>query len=67
MIRVDGEEIIHLISAKQASVNAADIFDKPISGRQKAALARLKATPDAAIDFSDIPPLTTESSIVRVR
>jgi uncharacterized protein (DUF4415 family) len=46
--------------AKQVSMNAADIFDKPISKRQKAMLARLKATPDAAIDFSDIPPLTIE-------
>jgi hypothetical protein len=41
-------------------MKAADIFDKSINRRQKALLARLKETPNAAIDFSDIPPLSVE-------
>ncbi len=32
----------------------------PLTSRQQAELAALKALPDSAIDYSDIPPLTDE-------
>ena len=41
-------------------MKAEDIFNKPLSERQKTALRRLKEKPDSEIDFSDIPPLTEE-------
>jgi uncharacterized protein (DUF4415 family) len=47
---------------KLISVSAASIFTKPVSKRQKAALARMAerqaAGDDSEIDYSDIPPLT---------
>lgn len=46
--------------AKLVSVKAEDIFNRPLTRKQKEALARLKDKPDSEIDFSDIPPLTEE-------
>ena len=43
---------------KLVSVNAEDIFNKPLTKKQQAALRRLQDLPDSAIDYSDIPPLT---------
>ncbi len=44
------------------SVSAESIFNKPVSKRQKAALARVAkrqaAKDDSGIDYSDIPALT---------
>ncbi len=44
--------------AKLVRVKAADIFNKSLSKRQMALIARLKEMPDAEIDYSDIPQLT---------
>ena len=41
-------------------MKAEDIFNKPLSRKQKAMLSRLKEMPDSEIDFSDIPELTEE-------
>jgi uncharacterized protein (DUF4415 family) len=43
---------------KLVSVRAEDIFNKPLTRKQKAQLERLKKMPDSEIDYSDIPPLT---------
>jgi len=49
---------------KQISVSAESIFSKPLSKRQQTTLARMAKRQadgdDAAIDYSDIPPLTDE-------
>ena len=48
--------------AKLISVSAESIFNKPVSKRQKAVLARVAgrqaAKDDSGIDYSDIPALT---------
>jgi uncharacterized protein (DUF4415 family) len=48
--------------AKLISVSAESIFNKPVSKRQKAVLARIAerqaAKNDSGIDYSDIPALT---------
>ena len=48
--------------AKLVSVSAESIFNKPVSKRQKAVLARVAerqaAKDDSGIDYSDIPALT---------
>jgi uncharacterized protein (DUF4415 family) len=48
--------------AKLISVSAESIFNKPVSKRQKAVLARIAerqaAEKDSGIDYSDIPALT---------
>ncbi len=41
-------------------MRAEDIFNKPLTRKQKAQLERLKKMPDSEIDYSDIPPLTDE-------
>jgi uncharacterized protein (DUF4415 family) len=41
-------------------VKAEDIFNKPLSRKQKAVLKRLREMPDSEIDYSDIPALTDE-------
>jgi uncharacterized protein (DUF4415 family) len=41
-------------------MKAEDIFNKPLTRKQKAMLERLKNKPDSEIDYSDIPPLTDE-------
>ena len=50
--------------AKQTSVSANSISNKPEGRSQKAALSRIAqrqaAGDDAGIDYSDIPPLTNE-------
>jgi uncharacterized protein (DUF4415 family) len=53
--------------AKRIRVKAADIFSKPLNKRQTAMIGRLKATADADIDYSDIPPLTDEQLDEMVR
>jgi uncharacterized protein (DUF4415 family) len=45
---------------KPVSRNAEDIFNKPLTPKQKAQLDRLKKMPDSEIDYSDIPPLSDE-------
>ena len=45
---------------KLISRNAEDIFNKPLTPKQKAQLDRLKKMPDSEIDYSDIPPLSDE-------
>ena len=45
---------------KLVSMRAEDIFNKPLTRKQKAQLDRLKKMPDSEIDYSDIPPLTEE-------
>src|ERR1017187_5245964 len=45
---------------KLVSMKAEDIFNKPLTRKQKAMLERLKNKPDSEIDSSDIPPLTDE-------
>ena len=42
------------------SRNAEDIFNKPLTPKQKAQLDRLAKMPDSEIDYSDIPPLSDE-------
>jgi uncharacterized protein (DUF4415 family) len=48
--------------AKLISVSAESIFNKPVSNRQKAVLARIAerqaAKDDSGLDYSDIPALT---------
>ena len=39
-------------------VKAEDIFDKPLTKRQRQDLADLKTRPERKIDYSDIPPLS---------
>lgn len=39
---------------------AEDIFNKPLTRKQKAQLKRLKEMPDSKIYYSDIPALTDE-------
>jgi len=50
--------------ARQTSVSAESIFNKPASKSQKAVVSRIakrQATgADSGIDYSDIPPLTNE-------
>src|SRR5512140_547198 len=50
--------------AKRISVSAESIFNKPASKRQTAVLSRIAerqaAGDDSGIDYSDIPPLTSE-------
>lgn len=50
--------------AKRISVSAESIFSKPTSKRQTAVLSRIakrqSAGEDSGIDYSDIPPLTSE-------
>ena len=50
--------------AKQISVSAESIFNKPLNKRQKTVLAgmakRQTAGDDSGIDYSDIPALTDE-------
>jgi uncharacterized protein (DUF4415 family) len=50
--------------AKRISVSAESIFSKPTSKRQTAVLSgiakRQAAGDDSGIDYSDIPPLTSE-------
>ena len=46
--------------AKLISVKAEDIFNKPLTSKQRQTLGRLKDKPDFEIDFSDISPLTEE-------
>lgn len=41
-------------------MKAADIFNKPLTKRQKEALRQLRDKPDSEIDYSEIPPLTEE-------
>jgi uncharacterized protein (DUF4415 family) len=41
-------------------MKAEDIFNKPLTAKQKRMLDRLKSKPDSEIDFSDIPALTDE-------
>jgi uncharacterized protein (DUF4415 family) len=50
--RICGPELV--------SARAEDIFNKPITRKQKAQLDRLKKMPDSEIDCSDIPPLSDE-------
>jgi hypothetical protein len=45
---------------KLVRVKAADIFNKPLTRKEKARLQRLRDMPDSEIDFSDIPELTAE-------
>ena len=52
---------------KRVSVKAEDILGRPLNKRQENVLRRLKATPDAEIDYSDIPPLTSEQLDQMVR
>lgn len=52
---------------KLVSVRAEDIFSKPLTKRQKAALRRLAGMPDSEIDYSDIPPLTDEQLATAIR
>ena len=42
------------------SRNAEDIFNKPLTPKQKAQLDRLAKMPDSEIDYSDIPQLSDE-------
>ena len=42
------------------SRNAEDIFNKPLTPKQKAQLDRLAKMPDSEIDYSDIPRLSDE-------
>ena len=50
--------------AKQTSVSAETIFNKPVTKSQKAVLSRIAARQaagdDSSIDYSDIPQLTDE-------
>ena len=46
--------------AKLVSARAEDIFNKPLTRKQKAQLRRLAKMPDSEIDYSDMPPLTDE-------
>jgi uncharacterized protein (DUF4415 family) len=46
--------------ARQISMKAESIFDKPLTARQQQALDRLAAKAEAEIDYSDIPPLSEE-------
>jgi len=39
-------------------MKAEDIFNKPLTRKQKAQIERLKKLPDSEIDYSDIPLLT---------
>jgi uncharacterized protein (DUF4415 family) len=41
-------------------MRAEDIFNKPLTRRQKAMLKRLEEKSDSDIDYSDIPALTDE-------
>jgi uncharacterized protein (DUF4415 family) len=45
---------------KLVSRSAEDIFNKPLTPKQRAQLDRLKKMPDSEIDYSDIPPLSDE-------
>ena len=45
---------------KLVRVKAEDIFNRPLTRSQRAALQRLKDLPESKIDYSDIPPLTEE-------
>ncbi|MBM3760986.1 MAG: BrnA antitoxin family protein [Planctomycetes bacterium] len=45
---------------KLSRVSAEHIFSKPITKTQRERLAKLARKSDAAIDVSDIPPLTDE-------
>jgi uncharacterized protein (DUF4415 family) len=45
---------------KLVSVRAEDVFNKPLTRKQKADLDRLAKMPDSEIDYSGIPPLTDE-------
>ena len=45
---------------KLVSTKAEDIFNKPLTQKQKAQLDRLKKKPDSEIDYSDIPALSDE-------
>ena len=45
---------------KLVSRNAEDIFNKPLTPKQKTQLDRLGKMPDSEIDYSDIPPLSDE-------
>src|SRR5579872_3644059 len=45
---------------KLVSMKAEDIFNKPLTQKQKTMLKRLRKKPDAEIDCSDIPALTDE-------
>ena len=45
---------------KLVSMKAEDIFNKPLTRKQKAQLDRLRRMPDSEIDCSDIPALTGE-------
>jgi uncharacterized protein (DUF4415 family) len=46
--------------ARLVSRKAEDIFNRPLTPKQKAQLDKLKKMPDSEIDYSDIPPLTDE-------
>ena len=43
---------------KLVRMKAEDIFNKPLTRKQKAQIERLKKLPDSEIDYSDIPLLT---------
>ena len=45
---------------KLVRVKAQHIFSKPLYGKERAMLERLKNMPDSEIDYSDIPKLTDE-------
>ena len=45
---------------KLVRMKAEDIFNRPLTRKQRAQLERLKKMPDSEIDYSDIPPLTDE-------
>lgn len=45
---------------KPVSMRAEDIFNKPLTRKQRGELKRLKEIPDSKIDYSDIPALTDE-------
>jgi uncharacterized protein (DUF4415 family) len=53
--------------AKRISMKAEDILSKPMNKRQTALIGRLKATTDADINYTDIPPLTDEQIDEMVR
>jgi uncharacterized protein (DUF4415 family) len=60
--------IAFLLPERRAGASQAeDIFSKPMNKRQAAVIGRLKATADADIDYSDIPPLTDDQLDEMVR
>ncbi len=52
---------------KLRSVKAEDIFNRPLTKRQRSMLQRLDKKPESEIDTSDIPPLSDEQLARMVR